>query len=84
MMYDDLTPEALIKKGEQLEKSGRLTQALEVWQAAAELEPDPETLCGSFKSLFLPQRSTKSSNRSCRFLSFLCFFVAKTLLMNRA
>jgi tetratricopeptide (TPR) repeat protein len=50
MMYDDLTPEALIEKAEQLEQSGRLTQALEVWRAAAEREPDPEVLC-EFASL---------------------------------
>ena len=49
-MYDDLTPEALIEKAEQLEQSGRLTEALEVWRAAAELEPDPEALC-QFASL---------------------------------
>jgi hypothetical protein len=35
------------------------------------------------KSLFLPQRSTKAQIGSADF-ELLCFFVAKTLLTNRA
>jgi len=50
MMYDDLTIEGLIEKAEQLEQSGRLTQALEVWRAITVRDPDPETL-GEFANL---------------------------------
>jgi len=50
MMYDKLTTEALTEKAEQLEESGMLNEALEVWRVATKREADPVMLC-EFASL---------------------------------
>jgi tetratricopeptide (TPR) repeat protein len=50
MMYNNLTTEALAEKAEQLEESGMLNEALEVWRVATQREADPVMLC-EFASL---------------------------------
>ncbi len=50
MMYDKLTTEALVEKAEQLEESGMLNEAIEVWRVATQREADPVILC-EFASL---------------------------------
>jgi tetratricopeptide (TPR) repeat protein len=50
MTYDKLTTEELAAKAEQLEESGMLKEALEVWRVAIQRETDPVMLC-EFASL---------------------------------
>jgi protein O-GlcNAc transferase len=50
MSYDNLTTEELAAKAEQLEQSGMLNEALEVWRVVNKREADPVFLC-EFASL---------------------------------
>lgn len=45
MNYDKLTTEELTDKAEALEESGMLNEALDLWRAAIQREPDPVILC---------------------------------------
>jgi tetratricopeptide (TPR) repeat protein len=45
MEYDKLTTNELVERAENLEESGKLEEALDLWRMAAGRDPEPVTLC---------------------------------------